>query len=290
MTLIEIVAPGPLATIQDRGRPGYAHVGVPRSGAADRPSMDLANRLVGNDDSAAVIEATLGGLRIRTDTTVLVAVTGAPVPVRAGGLSVAVGTAVPLPAGAELALGTPAHGCRTYVSVRGGFDVATTLGSRSTDTLSGLGPAPLSPGDVVGVGDLHGPWPAATEAPLDSTHPDVTRLTTRAGPRRGYLADPSGLFTGEWVATAHSNRVGVRVTRPTGSAAPVLRHRADMPELRSEGVAHGSVQIPPGGEPVIFLADHPVTGGYPVVAVLTASASGRAAQLAAGDRVRFVED
>ncbi|MGW0039785.1 5-oxoprolinase subunit C family protein [Gordonia sp. NPDC003376] len=290
MTLIEILAPGPLATIQDRGRPGYAHVGVPRSGAADRASMDLGNRLVGNDRSAAAIEATLGGLRIRTDATVLVAVTGAPVPVHVGDTAVALGTAVPLPAGTELTLGAPGHGCRTYVSVRGGFDVPVVLGSRSTDTLSGLGPAPLSAGDILGVGDLHGPWPAATEAPLDSTHPGVTRLETRAGPRRMYLADPSGLFTGEWVATADSNRVGVRVTRPAGSVAATLRHRADLPELRSEGVAHGSVQIPPGGEPVIFLADHPVTGGYPVVAVLTAPASGRAAQLVAGDRVRFVED
>ena len=150
--MIEILAPGPLATIQDRGRPGYAHLGVGCSGAADREALDRANRLVGNDPAAAAIEVTLGGLAIRLPSPATVALTGAECP-GAPGWNVA----VTLPAGSHFALGVPRTGLRSYLAIRGGIAVPAVLGSRSTDTLGGLGPAALRAGDQVPTGSAdHG--------------------------------------------------------------------------------------------------------------------------------------
>jgi biotin-dependent carboxylase-like uncharacterized protein len=279
--VLTVLACGPLATVQDRGRPGFAAVGVPRSGAADAASAGLANRLVGNDDSAAVLEATAGGLRVRAERTVLVAVTGAPAPVTVDGMAAPFGAPLTLGAGAVLSLGVPPVGLRTYVAVRGGVDVPPVLGSRSTDTLSGLGPAPLSPGDRLPVGTLQAEEPfvdiAAVRAPSSAP---VLRILP--GPRRDWL-DPgawTALTSSEWTVTADSNRVGLRL------AGPELA-RALTDELPSEGLVPGAVQVPPDGAPVLFLADHPVTGGYPVLAVVTTADLGAAAQLRPGDSLRF---
>ncbi|MDF3282799.1 MULTISPECIES: biotin-dependent carboxyltransferase family protein [unclassified Gordonia (in: high G+C Gram-positive bacteria)] len=287
MSAIEVIHPGPFATIQDLGRPGLAHLGVPRSGAADLVSMTLANRLVGNRESAAVIEATLGGIRIRALRGLLIAVTGAGAQVLVDDVPVGLGATVTVTAGSELAVSAPTWGCRNYVAVRGGIDVGAVLGSRSTDTLSGLGPPPLSAGDLLEVGIESGPWPAVTHAPVEATPPPVAELDVSAGPRSGHLHRVGDLMVGEWVVSADADRVGVRLVRPDESDHPLLHHRADVGELASEGVAHGAVQVPPNGQPVLFLADHPVTGGYPVVAVLTAGALARVGQLVAGNRVRF---
>lgn len=287
MTRATVIATGPLATIQDLGRPGYQHLGVPRSGAADRVAMTLANRLVGNSEDAATIETTLGGLVLRCDTDTLVAVTGADASVSVNGVAVGVNSAVVARAGTNVEVGTPHWGCRNYVAARGGFDVEPSLGSRSTDTLSGTGPAPLAQGDELGVGDADQTWPATLHAPADTRRVGVVELTTFPGPRANRLSEPGELFTGTWEVTPASNRVGVRLRRRDDDTAPTLTHRTDLPEMPSEGVAHGSVQVPPAGEPVIFLADHPVTGGYPVVGVLSATSVSAAAQLVAGTLVRF---
>lgn len=287
MTSLTVLATGPLATVQDTGRPGYAHVGVPRSGGADRASLALANRLVGNTESAGVIEATMGGLRIRVDADVLVAVTGADTVVRRNGIPEGLAAAVVLRAGDELALDAPTWGLRNYLAVRGGIDVDPVLGSRSTDTLSGLGPAPLDTGSRLPVGRAAGDWPTASSAPADSEHPRVVVLECHPGPRADHLAAPADLGVGTWVVGSDSNRVGVRIDRAEGSSQPLLRHRDGAAELRSEGIAHGSIQVPPSGRPVIFLADHPVTGGYPVVAVLAAEAVDLTAQLVPGSEIRF---
>ena len=192
-----------------------------------------------------------------------------------------------LRAGDELALDTPGWGLRNYIAVRGGIDVEPVLGSRSTDTLSGLGPPPLGTDDRLPVGHAAGDWPTALSAPADRDHPRVVVLECHEGPRAGHLESPSDLFVGTWLVGSDSNRVGVRIDRAEGSAQPLLAHRAGAAELRSEGIAHGSVQVPPSGRPVIFLADHPVTGGYPVVAVLAAGAVDLAAQLVPGSEIRF---
>ncbi len=253
--MLTVLAPGVLATVQDLGRRGWSSIGVTRSGAADRAAHALANRLVGNDAGAATVEVTAGGLRLRADRAHLVAVTGAPVPVAVDGRPGPLSAPFTLPAGAELAMGTPSAGLRSYLAVRGGVAVRPVLGSRSTDTLSGLGPPPLRPGDALPVGDLAADEPVVDVAPVarPADHPVLGVLP---GPRRDRLAGPR-----------------------------LLRARDD--ELPSEGLVPGAVQVPPDGAPVLFLADHPVTGGYPVLAVVTTTDLPAAAQLRPGDVVRF---
>ncbi|TFV89959.1 biotin-dependent carboxyltransferase family protein [Blastococcus sp. CT_GayMR16] len=279
--MLTVVATGPLATVQDVGRGGYAAIGVPRSGVADAAAAGLANRLVGNEMAAAVLEVTAGGLRVRAGRTVLVAVTGAPAPVTVDGRAAPFGAPFTLRPGAELAVGVPPVGLRTYLAVRGGIDVPPVLGSRSTDTLSGLGPAPLAPGDRLPVGTLHAEEPFVDVAPV---RPPASApvLHVLPGPRRDWL-DPAAwtaLTTKEWTVTADSNRVGLRLAGPE-----LTRARTD--ELPSEGLVPGAVQVPSDGAPVLFLADHPVTGGYPVLAVVTTADLPAAAQLRPGDVVRF---
>lgn len=279
--MLTVLAAGPLATVQDRGRCGHAGIGVPRSGAADAAAADLANRLVGNLDSAAVVEVTAGGLRVRAERTLLVAVTGAPAAVIVDGRPAPSGAPFTLAAGSELGLGTPTVGLRTYLAVRGGIDVPPVLGSRSTDTLSGIGPAPLAAGDGLPVGDLRGEEPFVDVAPLRHPSPAPV-LRVLPGPRRDWL-DASAwadLTSRRWTVTANSNRVGLRLDGPR-----LARERDD--ELPSEGLVAGAVQVPPDGAPVLFLADHPVTGGYPVLAVVTTADLPAAAQLRPGDVLRF---
>jgi biotin-dependent carboxylase-like uncharacterized protein len=279
--VLTVLAPGPLATVQDRGRPGYAGIGVPRSGAADASAAGLANRLVGNTDAAATLEVTAGGLRVRAERTVLVAVTGAPAPVTVDGRPAPFGAPLTLGPGAELALGLPAVGLRSYLAVRGGIDVPRVLGSRSTDTLSGLGPHPLAAGDRLAIGILRGEEPFVDVAPVRAPS-SAPVLRVLPGPRRDWL-DPTAwtaLTTHQWTVTADSNRVGLRLAGPS-----LARARRD--ELPSEGLVHGAVQVPPDGAPVLFLADHPVTGGYPVLAVVTTADLPAAAQLRPGDTLTF---
>ncbi|MGY1727306.1 biotin-dependent carboxyltransferase family protein [Geodermatophilus sp. SYSU D01062] len=275
--MLTVLSPGPLTTVQDRGRPGLGGIGVGRSGAADRAAAALANRLVGNDPAAAVLEATLGGLAVRADADLLVVTTGARCPGSpvhdAPGL---------LRAGATLALGTPAAGLRTYLAVRGGIAVPPVLGSRSTDVLSGLGPAPLRAGDVLPVGDAAGPPPGVDVAPV--ADPPAGEVTVRLlpGPRADWLSSSArdALGSAAWTVTAESNRVGLRL------AGPRL-DRAVEGELPSEGLVRGAVQVPPSGQPVLFLADAPVTGGYPVAGYVADDDVDRCAQLRPGQVLRL---
>jgi biotin-dependent carboxylase-like uncharacterized protein len=279
--VLTVLASGLLTTVQDRGRPGWASIGVTRSGAADRQAAALANRLVGNDAAAAVLEVTVGGLQVQAGRTLLVAVSGAPAPVTVDGRAAPFDAPLTLRPGQVLGLGNPAVGLRSYLAVRGGIGVPPVLGSRSTDTLSGLGPAPLRPGDVLPVGALAAAEPVVDVAPVGapSSRPVLRVLP---GPRRDWLAPTAwtALTTEDWTVSPDSDRVGLRL------AGPRL-DRARTDELPSEGLVPGAVQVPPDGAPVLFLVDHPVTGGYPVLAVVTTDDLPAAAQLRPGDRVRF---
>ncbi len=279
--MLAVLAPGPLTTVQDLGRPGHAAIGVPRSGAADGAAAGLANRLVGNRPEAALLEVTAGGLRARAGRALLVAVTGAPVPVEVDGRAGPFAAPIPLPAGAVLALGQPRRGLRSYVAVRGGIDVAPVLGSRSTDTLSGLGPPPVAAGTLLPVGGAAGEEPFVDVAPVGAP-PERPVLGVLPGPRRNWLtaAAWTALVAHEWTVGPDSDRVGIRLTGPHLA-------RARDGELPSEGLVPGAVQVPPDGAPVLFLADHPVTGGYPVLAVVVTADLPLAAQLRPGDAVRF---
>ncbi len=185
---VTVIAPGPLATIQDHGRAGLGHLGIGQSGAADLPSLQRANRLVGNEDRAAAIEMTLGGLRLRLDADAVVAVTGAPCEVLVDGSPVGFGAALRLCVGAEIRCRTPRTGVRSYLAVDGGFGVATILGSRSTDTLSGLGPPPLARGMSLPLGPPPGsPPPSHLDLLADGPVVD-TALTLIPGPREEWFA------------------------------------------------------------------------------------------------------
>ncbi len=278
---LEVVGVGPLALVQDLGRPGHAAVGVPRSGAADRAALCLANRLVANDDEgAAAIEVLLGGLAVRAHGLRTVALAGAPAPATVDGTPVAHHSVVTLRPGQTLALGPPPTGLRTYLAVRGGLAVDDVLGSVAGDTLSGLGPAPLQPGDVLAVGpEPEHPW-LLDLAPVAPPTGGTVTLRAIPGPRADWVADPTALTRTTWTVSSRSDRVGMRL-----EGEPL--RRTDKRELPSEGMVRGAIQVPPGGEPVVFLADHPVTGGYPVVAVVVDADVDRAAQVRPGQSVRF---
>jgi biotin-dependent carboxylase-like uncharacterized protein len=280
---LEVLATGPLTLVQDLGRPGLAHLGVGRSGAADRTSFRLGARLLAQDYVAAALEVTLGGLAVRALDTVYLALTGAPAPATVDGRGVGYAAPFVLKSGQVLRLGVPPAGVRTYVGVRGGIDVPPVLGSRSSDTLSGVGPAPVQAGDRLPVGPPPEHFPNVDHAPVPAPTGEVLVLRAGPGPRADWLADPYALATTEWTVSARSDRVGVRL-----QGEPLGRHpsRRDS-ELPSEGVVRGAVQVPAGGEPVLFLADHPVTGGYPVVAVVREQDVDQAAQAVPGQRIQF---
>ncbi|MFJ7778503.1 biotin-dependent carboxyltransferase family protein [Streptomyces yangpuensis] len=285
MTGLLVVRAGALTTVQDGGRPGYAHLGVPRSGALDTAAYALANRLLGNPPDAAVLETTLDGVTLRALAATVVAVTGAPCPVRVSGRPVAWGAPVRLSAGAELEVGRAESGLRGYVAVRGGLAVPPVLGSRSTDLLSGLGPAVLTAGTTLPVGPSGpDPVPGADAYGLPAA-PSELVLPLRLGPRADWFTGASlaGLWRSAFRVSPSSNRIGLR----TEGGSALVRARAG--ELPSEGMVLGAVQVPPDGLPVVFLADHPVTGGYPVVGVVPPGpALDAAAQARPGTPVRFV--
>jgi biotin-dependent carboxylase-like uncharacterized protein len=274
-----VVGTGPLVTVQDRGRSGLAHLGVPRAGVLDPPAAALANRLVGNDADAAVLEVLLGGLELRTDEGCWVAVTGAPAPMQVDGAPRGHARAEWLHADGTLRLGGPVAGVRSYVAVAGGIAVDPVLGSRSTDTLAWVGPPPVERGAVLPVGRPAAGGPQALDAPR-SPRPGPLRVLP--GPREDWFrADAlEVLCSAPYVVEADSDRAGLRLDGP-----PLERVRGG--ELASEGMVLGAVQVPPSGRPVVFLADHPPTGGYPVLAVVEPDDLWQCAQLRPGEEVRF---
>lgn len=291
MTSFEILRTGAQALLQDLGRPGLAAVGVTTSGAFDRAAHRQANSLVSNPAEAATIEVLLGGLLLRSRGTAIVALTGAECPLSVDGHPVPWGNSCQLRSGQILSLGTPPRGLRSYLAVNGGLAVPPVLGSRSTDLLSGLGPEPLVAGQLLLVGqpDGHpGPpraqhWPGTAEpstSPAWAAAQQPIRLPVLPGPRLDWIADPAA-FLGEWRCSAQSNRIGVRLA---GRQLTWAEHCRGT-ELPSEPLVRGAIQVPPGGEPVIFGPDHPTTGGYPVVAVLTEAANDQLAQCRPGSSI-----
>ncbi|MFI9724471.1 biotin-dependent carboxyltransferase family protein [Streptomyces sp. NPDC052396] len=281
--MLTVLRAGALTTVQDLGRTGYAHLGVPRAGALDQRAHRLANRLVGNPPCAATLETTLSGCAVRTGRAVVAAVTGAPCPVTVDGRPAAWGAPVRLPAGAVLELGAAVHGVRSYLAFRGGIAVPPVLGSRSTDVLSGTGPAPLAEGAELPLGT---PSSAPPPAPDAVPHPGPVRelvLPLVPGPRDDWFTAGAlrVLAAGGFRVSAAGNRIGLRTEGPA-------LERAREGELPSEGVVLGSVQVPADGRPVLFLADHPTTGGYPVIGVVPARYLDPVAQARPGTPVRFV--
>ncbi len=286
-----------LTLLQDLGRPGYASMGVSSSGALDVVSLREANRLVGNNTGTACLELTFGGLRMLARGEHVLALTGAPVPLTvtspavsdsarpAASRSVPFGSPFALSDGEELVVGAPTSGIRNYLAVRGGFDIDPVLGSLSTDVLAGLGPDAVTAGTVLPVGTVARGIPSVTvpgtDTDTDTGTSDIV-LDVVLGPRTDWFsADAVESLTGQsWLVSQKSNRVGLRLEGES------LTRVIDA-ELPSEGTVSGAIQIPPNGQPVLFLADHPLTGGYPVIGSVATYHLPRAGQLPPGARIRF---
>jgi biotin-dependent carboxylase-like uncharacterized protein len=269
VSALRVLSAGPLTTVQDRGRLGLAHLGVPRAGPLDRPAAELANRLVGNRPDAALLEVTLGGLVARPERGVWVAVTGAGRPyARAEWVA----------AGETVTVEAPDEGVRSYLAVAGGIAVDPVLGSRATDTLAWVGPPRVTDGVDLPLGPT-----AGVPQPLDTPRPPAPGpLRLVAGPHPAYFGEAAlaAVCAAAYAVRPESNRVGLRLQGPE---VP----RRGPAELPSEGMVLGAVQVPPDGQPVVLLADHPPTGGYPVIAVVHPDDLWQCGQLRPGETVRF---
>lgn len=277
---LTVLDPGPLTLVQDAGRPGLGAQGVGTSGAFDRAAMRHAHALLGDPPEAAVLEVLAGGLRLRAEQEHRLAVTGGIGPVHVDGERVEHGRAFVAHAGQQVHVGPVELGLRAYVGVAGGIDVEPVLGSRSTDTMSGLGPPRLAAGDVLAVG-LPAHAEEVEDVPALLTSGAIT-VQALPGPRDAWFTDDAVrvFFSSAWTVSPRSDRIGVRLE------GPVLERHVTG-ELPSEPCVRGSVQVVSAGLPVVLGPDHPVTGGYPVIAVVADHDVDRLAQVRPGDVVRF---
>jgi biotin-dependent carboxylase-like uncharacterized protein len=279
---LEILHTGPFAVLQDLGRPGLAHLGVSRSGAADRRAHRLANRLVANPDDSATVEVTFGGFAARVrGGDIDIAVTGADTDPTVNGIEFGTNSIHHVRDGQVISLGTPRAGLRTYLAVRGGICVEPVLGSRSYDVMSAIGPSPLQTGDRLPVGQHTNDYPELDQAPVAAIAEHLVELQVVPGPRDDWLVNPDALVHTIWEASNRSDRVGMRL------AGRPLQHRYPDRQLPSEGATRGAIQVPPNGFPVILGPDHPVTGGYPVVGVVIDEDIDKVAQVRPGQYVRL---
>ncbi|WP_423059028.1 carboxyltransferase domain-containing protein [Brevibacterium linens] len=287
---LEVLRPGLQLLVQDLGRPGFASMGVSAAGAADRSALTTANRLVGNAETTAGLESFGGGVLLRSRGDGVAAVTGATgtITVTAADgtvLTPRLGEAFALSDGDELELGPTERGVRRYLAVRGGIDVETALGSSSADTLAGLGPAAVDKGTTLGVHDprtaLHLVDPALARTRALPQAGETVEMTVTLGPREDWFTDAGieTLLSQVWTVTHESDRVGLRLS------GEVPLERARTGELPSEGAVTGALQVPPNGQPVLFGPDHPLTGGYPIIA--SVDDLDLAAQLPPGVKLRF---
>lgn len=281
---MRVISTGPLALIQDAGRPGAASWGLGPGGALDRRSFFAANGLVRNIPGAAAVEILWGGFSAEFQLAATVAVTGARGQITLDGVSVAGNTAFEVPAGSVLSIAPAEAGLRFYLAVSGGFRTEQLAGSASRDVLAELGPAPLGTGDVLDVGALGGAEaepPSVFRAPPRVGNPLALRLTP--GPRLDWFAPGAWqTLTGQlWTVSSDSNRIGARLS---GRPLEFVRDS----QLPSEGMVTGALQVPPSGLPTVFLADRPVTGGYPVIAVVRRADLDLLGQAAPGQQIRFL--
>lgn len=283
--MIRVVAPGLLSSVQDLGRPGCGALGVPPGGAADAHALRLGNLLLGNDEGAAAIEATLAGPTLLFEEAAVVLLAGAPFGATLDGRSFEPWRAVEAPAGGLLVLGRAATGARGYVCVRGGIEAPLVLGSRATDVATGFGGPfgrPLSAGDRLGVGEAAAPLRGrAVDAAAARWSGPRRLLRLTPGPQEAWFAPEAleALVSRPFRVSASSSRTGVRL-----EGAPIP---APARSLVTEGVAAGAVQVPPAGLPIALLVEHPSTGGYPKIGNVISADLSALAQLRPGEEVRF---
>ncbi|MBB4229894.1 5-oxoprolinase/urea amidolyase family protein [Rhizobium mongolense] len=290
-TLKVRAAPIP-ALFQDLGRFGKTDQGVSSSGALDQGALKAANRVVGNPAGMPCLEITLGGFSFEVSGRTVMALTGAPCPISirdAADRTMSAGTYQPIPLepGDVVTLGHAPRGMRSYLAIRGGFAVRPILGSASTDTLAVVGPDPVAAGAVLAINNDSSALTSVSlhEAPaFDHPAADETiTLDVIMGPRSDWFTE-AGIATlsGQlWQVTPQSNRVGIRLS------GDVPLERKDKAELPSEGTATGAIQVPHSGQPLLFLADHPLTGGYPVIGTVAEYHLDLAGQIPVHAKIRF---
>jgi antagonist of KipI len=302
--ICQILHPGQHATVQDRGRTGHQHEGIPVAGAMDELALRVANLLVGNDENAAAIECTLVGPTLRFDEHTLIALGGADLGITAGGTPLPLWRPVWIPAGVTVSAASALRGCRGYIAVAGGIDVVPVLGSRSTyvrASLGGLDGRVLRRGDRLPIGEPSeltrrigarllgdrgrdrvtlGRWGASKSLVPFYSSPATIRVVE--GEHMSLLTPESveRLSTTEFRVAAQSDRMGYRLE---GVALAL----STPCELLSAAVAFGTVQLPPGGSPIVLMADRQTTGGYPHIAEVASVDLPLLAQLKSGDRLGF---
>lgn len=277
--MITVTSPGARTLVEDLGRPGYEHLGVPTSGAADPQSLTVANLLAGNPANTAALEVALHGPTLTFHTDTVVAYAGSPVDLLLDDAPAPNHHTLHVRAGQTLRIGGLRDGVYGYLAVHGGIDTAPVLGSRSSCTLSGLGPAPLAPGDSLPLVDT------ARAATVRAMHAPATRSRTvryLPGPhadRFGTAACAQFAQT-RWAISPDTSRVGIRLTGEALSAP--------SDSLPSLGMVTGAIQIPPNGHPIVLGPDHGTTGGYPVIGVVVAEDMPVLVQQVPGTTIRFV--
>lgn len=291
--MIEIISGSPLASVQDLGRFGFYRDGVGRAGAMDAVALAIGNTLLGNDANAAGVEIPILPFKLRFDADIDIALTGADCAARLDKLALPPDWAIRARKGQVLALGAPLSGCRAYLCVAGGIDVPSVLGSRSTQLREAFGGHEgrmLHKGDVLravgGDADLPPAGLGAMPASQALLLGEPGRLSVRVLPAAEYecfqSASRDQFWQAGWTVTPQSNRAGYRL------AGPDLQLDGTL-ELRSHGVVPGVIQVPPGGQPIIQLADAATMGGYPKFGTVIEADLWRLAQVRPGDSVHFIE-
>ena len=283
--MIRVLSPGLLTTVQDLGRPGLGAFGVPPGGAADAHALRLGNLLLGNDEGAAALEATLAGPELVFEDEGLVVLAGAPFAAMLDGEELAAWSAIRVRAGSRLTLGRAVSGARGYLCVRGGIDVPHVLGSRSTDVATGFGGLlgrALAAGDLLPIGpSLAPPRGLSVDAAAARWNGPRRLLRVTPGPQQHWFSPKAlaSFLSRSFRVSASSSRTGVRL-----EGEPL---EAPTRSLVTEGVVAGAVQVPAGGLPIVLLVEHPSTGGYPKIASVISADLSALAQLRPGDEVRF---
>ncbi len=290
-----VLKPGLLTTLQDRGRLGHAALGIGHAGAMDPVALRLANALAGNAEDAAALEFSAVGAVLRFDSATTFALCGAPFEARLDGQPVGAWQTWQAPAGSVLDVGRARHGLRGYLAVAGGFAVERVLGSAATDLNAALGPfggRALRAGDRLAIGasrsraptttTAHHPWSLDPRPWFDPDTQHPIRLIRGAHFSALDTASQHALYAHPFRIANDSNRVGLRLDGPALALHTPL-------ERLSEAVAFGTLQLPPGGQPIVLMAEHPTTGGYPRIGQVAAVDLPRLAQRRPGSPVRFAE-
>jgi antagonist of KipI len=260
-----------LTTVQDLGRPGYAHLGISASGAADALSLRAGNLLVGNAEGAAALEMTLAGGTFEFESRAVVALAGADFEA-----SMPMWTAVEVKPGAPVRCGHARSGARCYLCINGGIEIPLVLGSASTHVLTGLGGLEgraLKRGDLLACGarTLRAASPLVGTPPADRSSPNIIRVTAPA--------NAHALCRAAWEVKEDSDRMGLRLRGPALDG--------HMGHMLTEGVPLGAIQVPPDGQPIILFVEHQTTGGYPKIANVISADFHAVGQLRPRDQVRF---